>query len=49
MIHNSSNDPVLIKKISLKVWSLRDEIESRIKSELDENPEGDPNIENIRS
>jgi hypothetical protein len=35
MIHNSSSDPVLIKKISLKIWSLRDEIESRIQDKLD--------------
>lgn len=35
MIHNSSSDPVLIKKISLKIWSLRDEIESRIQEKVD--------------
>lgn len=35
MIHNSSSDPVLIKKISLKIWSLRDEIESRIQAQID--------------
>ncbi|AUN98966.1 hypothetical protein DOM21_06125 [Bacteriovorax stolpii] len=35
MIHNSSSDPVLIKKISLKIWSLRDEIESRIQAKID--------------
>lgn len=35
MIHNSSSDPVLIKKISLKVWSLRDEIELRIQEKID--------------
>ncbi len=35
MIHNSSSDPVLIKKISLKVWSLRDEIEARIQEKMD--------------
>ncbi|MDO9181557.1 MAG: hypothetical protein Q7U04_04075 [Bacteriovorax sp.] len=34
MIHNSSTDPVLIKKISLKIWSLRDEIEARIQEKL---------------
>lgn len=39
MIHNSSSDPVLIKKISLKIWSLRDEIESRIQDKLEANPE----------
>lgn len=35
MIHNSSTDPVLIKKISLKIWSLRDEIEARIQAKVD--------------
>ena len=35
MIHNSSSDPVLIKKISLKIWSLRDEIEARIQDQMD--------------
>lgn len=35
MIHNSSSDPVLIKKISLKIWSLRDEIEARIQDKID--------------
>ncbi len=35
MIHNSSTDPVLIKKISLKIWSLRDEIESRVQEKID--------------
>lgn len=35
MIHNSSSDPVLIKKISLKIWSLRDEIEARIQDEME--------------
>ncbi len=35
MIHHSSTDPVLVKKISLKVWTLRDEIEARIKAKLE--------------
>jgi hypothetical protein len=35
MIHNNSSDPVLIKKISLKIWSLRDEIEARIQEKVD--------------
>ena len=35
MIHNSSSDPVLIKKISLKIWSLRDEIEARVQSQIE--------------
>jgi len=36
MIHNSSSDPVLIKKISLKIWSLRDEIEARVQAQINE-------------
>lgn len=35
MIHNNSSDTVLIKKISLKLWSLRDEIEARIQQKID--------------
>lgn len=49
MIHNSSNDPVLIKKISLKIWSLRDEIESRLKTELEKNPDAEINVDSIRN
>jgi len=43
MIHNSSKAPVLIKKISIKLWTLRDEIEARIQEEIssDENKEVD--------
>lgn len=41
MIYNNSTDPVYIKKISLKVWTLKDEIKSvireRIKNSGDEN------------
>jgi hypothetical protein len=36
MIHKGSSDPVLIKKISLKIWSLRDEIESRIEEKIND-------------
>ena len=46
MIHNSSSDPVLIKKISLKIWSLRDEIESRIQEKIDSNELVPENLEN---
>lgn len=34
MIHNLSTDPVLIKKISLKIWSLRDEIEAKANEKI---------------
>ncbi len=45
MIHQHSNDPVLIKKISLRIWSLRDEVESRIKEHLAQGsePNSSPN------
>ncbi len=36
MIHNNSTHPVLIKKISLKIWTLRDEIEARIQEQVDQ-------------
>lgn len=50
MIHNSSADPVLIKKISLKIWSLRDEIEARIKEKVEAGVAVDENeIMQIRS
>ncbi len=49
MIHKSSSDPVLIKKISLKIWSLRDEIESRLQEKIDgDNPLSEEEILNIR-
>ncbi len=49
MIHNNSSDPVLIKKISLKIWSLRDEIESRIQDKIDSGaPTETADLNNIR-
>lgn len=39
MIHNNSSDPVLIKKIHLQIWTLRDEIENIIEHSLTNNPE----------
>lgn len=35
MIHKSSKDPVLVKKISLKGWKLSEELKAEIKSRLD--------------
>ncbi|MBC7540406.1 MAG: hypothetical protein H7281_16400 [Bacteriovorax sp.] len=50
MIHNSSSDPVLIKKISLKIWSLRDEIEARINDKLEAGtPSGALDLMEIRA
>ncbi len=34
MIHGNSNDPVLIKRIPLRIWHLRDEIEAIVKERL---------------
>lgn len=39
MIHHNSHDPVLIKRIGLKIWSLRDEVEAVIQYRLRQNPE----------
>ena len=43
MIYGNSNDPVLVKKIYLKIWSLRSEIESviRLKSINGQQPSKD--------
>jgi hypothetical protein len=49
MIHNSTSDPVLIKKISLKIWSLRDEIEARLQEKLSASPDTEINIEEFRT
>lgn len=40
MIHGSSNDPVLIKKIALKIWRLRDELEAVIEERIKNLEEG---------
>ncbi len=42
MIHGNSNDPVLIKRIGLKIWSLRDEVESVINQRLAQKADGSP-------
>ena len=34
MIHNNSGDPVFIKKIPLRIWTLRDEIEAVLKEKV---------------
>ncbi len=53
MIYNNSTDPVYIKKISLKIWSLKDEIKSvirdRMKESKDENLSIDDLIKEYRS
>jgi hypothetical protein len=37
MIYNNSNDPIYIKKISLKIWCLRDEVEAIVRSKISVN------------
>ena len=53
MIHGSSNDPVLIKRIGLKIWSLRDEVESVIQAQIAKKADGNQltqeEINDIRS
>lgn len=46
MIYGNSTDPVLIKKISLKIWTLRDEIEAVISSRYKDS-ENKPNINDL--
>ena len=36
MIHNKSSHPVEVKKISIRMWTLRDEIEAAIESRIKE-------------
>lgn len=50
MIYNNSNDPVLIKKIPLHVWTLRDEIESVIQARIESGEytkENKPSVEDL--
>ena len=46
MIYGNSGDPVFIKKISLKVWTLRDELESVIRQRV-ANGEKVPNLKDL--
>lgn len=48
-IYNSSKDPVLVKKIGLRLWSLRDEVKATVKSEMSRNKISvdNPNLTNI--
>ena len=45
MIHGKSNDPVLIKRIPVKVWTLRDEVEEAVRLRYKEGEK--PNIEDL--
>ncbi len=45
MIHGKSGDPVLIKRIKLNVWTLRDEVEAAIKLRYKDGEK--PNIDDL--
>lgn len=47
-ILNKSNHPVLIKKIKLHIWSLRDELEEAIAQRLAESGSSNPNLDDIK-
>lgn len=47
MIHGNSNDPVLIKKIKLRIWHLRDEIEATIKARGTHTPKDEINLDDL--
>jgi len=38
LIHGNSNDPILVKRIGLKIWRLRDEVEAVVNKVLKQNP-----------
>ncbi len=44
---NKSNHPVEIKKISISMWSLRDEIETAIAKRIEKDPEAEPDVQDI--
>lgn len=39
MIHGNSQDPVIIKKINVKIWHLRDEIKATVEERIKNNPD----------
>lgn len=45
MIHGKSSDPVLIKRIKLNVWTLRDEVEAAVKLRYKDGEK--PNIDDL--
>ena len=50
MIYHNSNDPVLIKKIPLRVWTLRDELEAVIAARIESgeySKDNPPSIEDL--
>ncbi len=50
MIYHNSTDPVLIKKIPLRIWTLRDELEAVIQSRLESGeytPETIPSLDDL--
>jgi hypothetical protein len=49
MIYNNSTDPVYIKKISLRIWSLKDEIKSVIRERIKNSGDENLSIEDLMS
>ena len=47
MVHNEVERPVSVKKISLRIWSLKDEIKSVLKERLKANSDDKVNIQGI--
>ncbi|PIK13738.1 MAG: hypothetical protein CES88_16235 [Halobacteriovorax sp. JY17] len=48
MIYNNSTDPVFIKKISLKIWSLKDEVKAVIQEKMKNSQEDHLTIDELR-
>ncbi|ATH07287.1 hypothetical protein BIY24_04850 [Halobacteriovorax marinus] len=48
MIYNNSTDPVFIKKISLKIWSLKDELKSVIQEKIKNSQDDHLTIEELK-
>ncbi len=44
-IYNTSKDPVLLKKIPLRIWKLREEVESIIKSRYEKAPDKEKGVQ----
>ena len=48
MIYNNSTDPVFIKKISLKIWSLKDEVKAVIQEKMKSSQADELTIDELR-
>ena len=48
MIYHSSQDPVLLKKIKLRIWPLADEVKTKIETALKDRPEESALLQSIQ-